>query len=188
MPFIHLNLWDHTCRTSDHIDLSLSKKNSTIDRESLGEDLAWVEETLLLECDGQGGMAVVDSHVIDENREGLREAWGIGPGGEIDGILENTDLHHWDKVLETSLFGMEEYLDAYNENFVNEHTEIHEELNPPFLSSLMLPEDGNYGISFGQGRYRGVVNDEEILSQTYVDDNMSSSTPNMTSCISSFSG
>jgi hypothetical protein len=149
--------------------------------------LAWVEETLLFGSDGKGEVAVVDSYVIDKNRE-VSEAWSIGLGGEIDGTLEDTGMHHWDEVLETSLFGMEQYLDAYNGTFVNEDTEIHEELGPPFLSSLMPPEDGNYGMSFGQGRYGGVVNDEEIPSQTYVDDNISSSTPNMTSCISSFSG
>ena len=175
-------------RTCTKTDLSLSQNNNTIDRESLGEDLAWVEETLLLERDGKGGMAVVDSHVIDNNREGLREAWGIGPGGEIDGILEGTDVHHWDEVLGTSLFGMEEYLDAYNGTFVNEDTEIHEELIHSFLSSLVPPEDCNSGMSSGQGRYGEVVHNEEIPSQAYVDDNMSSKARIITTCISSFSG
>jgi hypothetical protein len=149
--------------------------------------LAWVEGTLLLGSDGKGEMAVVDSNLIDKNREGFREAWSIGLGGEIDGTLEDTDMHHWDKVLETSLFGMEQYLDIYNGTFVNENTEIHEELGHPFLSSSMQSEDGNSGMSFGQGRYGGVVN-VEFPSPTYVDDNMSSKTSGMTTCISSFLG
>ena len=126
-------------------------------------------------------MAVVDSHLIDKNREGFREAWSIGLGGEIDGTLEDTDMHHWDKVLETSLFGMKQYLDIYNGIFVNEDTEIHEELGHPFLSSSMPSEDGNSGMSFGQGRYGGVVN-VEFPSPTYVDNNMSSKTSGMTTC------
>jgi len=188
MPFIHSNRWDHPCRTSDHIDLSLSQKNNTIDRESLGEDLAWVEETLLLGDDGRGEMAVVDSQVVDENREGLREAWGIGTREEIDGTLEDIDVHHWDEFLETSLFGMEQYLDSYNGTFVNEDTEIHEELGPPFLSSLIEPEDINSEMTFRQERYGGVVHDEKFTSLTYVNADMSSNTPGMTTCISSFSG
>jgi hypothetical protein len=83
---------------------------------------------------------------------------------------------------------MEEYLDAYNGTFVNEDTEIHDELNTPFLSSLMPPEDCNSGMSSGQGRYGEVVHNEEIPSQTYIDDNMSSNTPSMTTCNSFFSG
>jgi hypothetical protein len=188
MPFIHLNRWDHTCRNSDHIHLSLSQKNNTIDRESLAEDSAWVEETLHLQRDGKGGMAVAGNHVVDENREGLREAWGIGSGGEIDGILEDNIVHRWNEVLGTSLFGMEEYLDACNGTFVNEDTEIHEELNPPFLSSLMLPEDCNSGMSSGQGRYGEAVHNEEFLSQAYVDDNMSYNIPGTPTYISFFLG
>jgi len=151
--------------------------------------LAWVEGTLLLGSDGKGEMAVVDSHVFDKNREGFREAWSIGLGGEIDGILEDTDVHHWDEVLETSLFSMEQHLDTYNNGtFVNGDTAIYEELCHPFLPSLMPPEDSNSEMTFHQGRYEGVVHDEEFTSPTYVDADMPSNIPGMTTCISSFSG
>ena len=94
-------------------------------------------------------MAVVDSHVFDKNREGFREVWSIWLGGEIDGILEDTDVHHWDEVLETSLFGMEQYLDTYNNGaFVNGDTAIYEELYHPFLPSLTPPEDSNSEMTF----------------------------------------
>jgi hypothetical protein len=187
MPFIYSNRWGHTCRTSDHIDSSLSQNNNTIDREALGEDLAWFEGTLLSGNEGNGEMAVADSQMIDDNWEGLREAWSIGPRWEIDGTLD-TDGCHWHEVLETSLFGMEQYLDTYNGTFINEDIEIHEELGPPFLSSSMPPEDGNSGMRFGQAKSGGLVNDEEFPSPTYVDENMSSKTSSMTTCISSFSG
>jgi hypothetical protein len=149
--------------------------------------LAWVEETLILGSDGKGAMAVVDSQAIGENSECLRESWGIGLRGEVDETLEDIDVHRWDEVLGTSLFGMEQYLDAYSGTFVNKDKEIHEELNPPLLSSLMPPEDCNSGMRFGQGPYGGVVQDEAFLSQTHADDNISSNIPGMTSCISSFS-
>lgn len=148
--------------------------------------MAWFEETLLLGNDGNGEMAVAESQMIGENWESLREAWSFGPRGEIDGTLD-TDGRHWDEVLETSMFGMEQYLGIYNGTFVNEDIEIHEELGHPFLSSSMPSEDDNSGMSFGQGRYGGVVN-VEFPSPTYVDDNMSSNASGTTTCISSFSG
>jgi hypothetical protein len=187
MSFIHSNLWDHACRTSDHIDLSLLQTNNNIDRESLGEDLAWVEETLLMGSDGKWEMAVVESQVVDENREGLGEAWDFGPCGEIDGSLEDTDMHHWDEARDTSLFGMEQYLDIYNGTFVNGDTAIYEELDPLFPSTLIPPEDCNSRMPFAQGTFRGVVQGEAFLSQTYVDDNMSYNMPGMPTYISSFS-
>ena len=180
MPFIHSNRWDHACRTSDHIDFSLSQKNDTIDGESLGEDLAWVGETLLLGSDGNEEMVAINSQVTDENRENLGEVWDIGPHGDVDESLDDAGVHSWNKVLETSLLDMEQCLDR--------GTAIYDEHDTPFLSSLMPLEHSNSVASFGQGGYGGVVHDEEFTVPSYVDANISSNTPDMTTYMSSFPG
>lgn len=150
--------------------------------------MAWVEDTLRLGNDGNGEMTVADSQMIDENMDGLRGAWGIERRGEIDGTLD-TDGRHWDEVLETSLFGVEQCLDTYNNGtFVNGDIAVYEGLYHHFLPSLMPPEDSNSEIAFRQGRYEGVVHDEELTSPTYIDADISSNIPGMTTCISSFSG